>query len=194
MKFKQNAYLTIQILFKADTIRLFGQDPNLGNFRFISVAELGFDRLEERLLRAPSLADKANSLCQAISGLLDKSALTPDKTITDCVEYINSHFSTVSVTGLCDQFAISERNLQRRFRASLGISVKLFVRIIRAKAAMNLIRLGGNQRLSDVAMALNYYDQSHFIRELRHFSFLSPKGINDSTLEHRLDVNGFSYL
>ena len=194
MKFSRNAYLSIQMLFKADAIRLIGQDPNLGNFKFISADQLGFDSLDERLLHEPLIEGKTDFLSRLIADLLDKSPVVPDKTITACVEYINSHFSTVSTAGLCDRFAISERNLERRFRASVGISAKLFVRIIRAQAAMALIRQGHYEHLSDVAMALNYYDQSHFIRELRHFSFLSPKGVNDSTLEHHQDINGFSYL
>ncbi|WP_168208818.1 AraC family transcriptional regulator [Chitinophaga sp. XS-30] len=69
---------------------------------------------------------------------------------------------------------ISERQLERRFKACNGYSPKQFLRISRFEKSLLLLRNGGFGKLSDVAHALNYSDQSHFIREFREFSGHTP--------------------
>jgi AraC-like DNA-binding protein len=49
------------------------------------------------------------------------------------------------------------------------------------------------ERLTDVAQALNFYDQSHFIRDLKEFSGITPKSIFQK-VDNFHDQGGFSYV
>ncbi|MGG0936716.1 helix-turn-helix domain-containing protein [Brevibacillus centrosporus] len=91
-------------------------------------------------------------------------------------------------------FHISERQFQKRFARVVGISPQLFIRVRRVNEALRLMHSGWYERLSDVAYTLNYYDQSHFIRDMKSFSWVSPKHIAMKVSEFHSDLAGSSYL
>ena len=76
---------------------------------------------------------------------------------------------------LVKTFKISERQLERRFRAVVGFGPKQFLRITRFEKGVDLIHQDQHSNLSDIAFELNYADQSHFIREFKEFSGYTPK-------------------
>lgn len=76
---------------------------------------------------------------------------------------------------LCHKgYKISERQLQRRFKTSVGISIKKFQRIVRFESALQLLKSSAYNELTSVAHTLEYTDQSHFIREFVEFSGMTP--------------------
>ncbi|MCU6709948.1 helix-turn-helix domain-containing protein [Paenibacillus sp. J5C_2022] len=71
---------------------------------------------------------------------------------------------------------------------------QLFIRVRRVNEALRMMHSGSYERLSDVAYALNYYDQSHFIRDMKMFSWVSPKHMAMKVSEFHSDLTGSSYL
>jgi AraC-like DNA-binding protein len=69
---------------------------------------------------------------------------------------------------------LSERTFERRFEQYIGVSPKLFSKISQFQAALNQLRSGKFQKLSDIAYENGYADQSHFIRNFRKFTGFSP--------------------
>jgi AraC-like DNA-binding protein len=74
---------------------------------------------------------------------------------------------------------LSERSLERLFLAHTGITPVLYARISRFQAAVALMRRyeagrRSPQSLTDIAHSLGYFDQSHFIRDFRLFSGVTP--------------------
>jgi AraC-like DNA-binding protein len=69
---------------------------------------------------------------------------------------------------------LSERSLQRKFEQCIGIPPRLFSKIAQFQAAMGQLRNGKFSRLSDIAYENGYADQSHFIRDFKKFTGLSP--------------------
>ncbi|WP_167278692.1 helix-turn-helix domain-containing protein [Paenibacillus lupini] len=67
----------------------------------------------------------------------------------------------------------SERYIRTKFEQSLGISPKLYGHIIRFQRTLGAIVRGGST-LTDVAMEGSYFDQSHFMKEFKSFSQLTP--------------------
>ena len=171
-----------------------GIDPRLGNFGFSTQLDKIIPDIESLHIEDIGKEVLVESLCTAILKNILARQLRLDETIAEAVTEIRLQPSEFSAEEFCQRYSISGRTFERRFRADLGISPKLFMRITRAKAAIDLIKTGRYERLTDVAYALNYYDQSHFIRDLKHFTFLSPKGIGDLTLDFHKDLNGLAYI
>jgi len=74
---------------------------------------------------------------------------------------------------------LSERSLERLFLAHVGITPVLYARITRFQAAVTMLRKDEGARrnprsLTDIAHSLGYFDQSHFIRDFRLFSGVTP--------------------
>ena len=63
--------------------------------------------------------------------------------------------------------SVSERTLERRFRAATGLSRGAVHQIERARSAALLLMAG--QSVSDVVDQLGYYDQPHLARALRRY-------------------------
>ncbi len=69
---------------------------------------------------------------------------------------------------------LSERSLERIFLSYIGIPPILFARICRFQSALALLQQGKCQSLTTIAHTLGYFDQSHFIRDFKLFSGVSP--------------------
>lgn len=95
---------------------------------------------------------------------------------------------------LAARVGLSPRQLQRRFLHTVGCPLKTFLRLRRANLALELIRRGRHGTLTEVAHELGYSDQSHFVRDIKEFTWLAPRRAGES-LEHASGAAaGFSFL
>ena len=69
---------------------------------------------------------------------------------------------------------VSERQFERRFSRAIGVSPHHYIRIVRFRKAMRLMKARQFHRLSDLAYDLSYVDQSHFIKDSKAFSGCTP--------------------
>lgn len=85
----------------------------------------------------------------------------------------------VSVGGLPEAVALSERQLQRRFRESIGYGPKTLQRILRFQRMLGeLVSDGdGAASLARIAAATGYSDQAHLTRESQELAGLTPVGL-----------------
>lgn len=90
------------------------------------------------------------------------------------------------IRGLARQIGCSERLLERRFAAELGVSPKRFARLARFERAV--AGLSAGQAATEVATAGGFVDQAHLIHEVRAFSGLAPTALLRAQLpgEHGL--------
>jgi AraC-like DNA-binding protein len=75
---------------------------------------------------------------------------------------------------LASSLRISERQLQRRFKKQVGVSLKRFQRISRFELALKRLATVDYSELTSLAFELDYTDQSHFIKEFQEFAEMSP--------------------
>jgi AraC-like DNA-binding protein len=80
----------------------------------------------------------------------------------------------IGIHQLLKEYDVSERQLERKFKTAVGISPKKYQRIIRFEMALQLLTSGGYDSLASVAHMLNYTDQSHFIKDFKAFSGMTP--------------------
>jgi AraC-like DNA-binding protein len=71
------------------------------------------------------------------------------------------------------QAGISLRYLEKTFGEFLGVSPKLFVKITRLQKSFAYLHRRSCS-LTEVAFASGYYDQSHFIRDFKSFTGMTP--------------------
>lgn len=81
-----------------------------------------------------------------------------------------------TVGQLAGELALSERQLQRRFRESFGYGPKTLQRILRFRRFLVELQRGrkGSGGLARIAAGTGYADQAHLTRESRELSGLSP--------------------
>ncbi|MBL8183270.1 MAG: helix-turn-helix transcriptional regulator, partial [Blastocatellia bacterium] len=59
-------------------------------------------------------------------------------------------------------------------RKQVGVTPKSCLRIMRFQQTVATIDAASNPDWSEIALAAGFYDQSHFIRDFKHFSGFTP--------------------
>lgn len=86
----------------------------------------------------------------------------------------NALTSATELSSVHKIYKISERQLERKFKTAVGVSPKKLQRIIRFEESLIHLSGASYKQLGAVSYALNYADQSHFIKDFRSFSGMSP--------------------
>jgi AraC-like DNA-binding protein len=88
----------------------------------------------------------------------------------------------VPVSRLVEDTGWSRRHLTARFREHVGLTPKVFGRILRfQRAARELVRPDGPS-LAEIALDCGYYDQAHLNRDFREFAGRTPTELMASRL------------
>jgi len=96
----------------------------------------------------------------------------PDAVAVAAVNQIRKAPAEVRMAPLAQGLGVSADTLERRFGAAVGVSPKRFARAVRLRSAV--LSYAADMSLTDVAMGAGYYDQSHFVREMRSATGLAP--------------------
>ncbi|MET3699569.1 AraC-like DNA-binding protein [Bacillus oleivorans] len=194
MNFKQGPFVTIQVVLKPHALRtLFGMDVSTLTNNSFGFAEIGMEDLNRQLLDAK---DNKHYIKLLTDFLMEKQSqgYPRDTLVEQSLCLINKNISFVTVKYLIEQLHISERQFEKRFVQCVGITPQAFIRIKRVNEAIKLMDTDRYERLSDIARALNYYDQSHFIRDIKEFSGITPKSISQKVNSFHHDHISSSYL
>lgn len=79
-----------------------------------------------------------------------------------------------TVRAVAERLGLSQRRFIQVFTAQVGLTPKLFCRVLRFKHARQLVDRALMLNWSQVSQACGYYDQSHLIHDFQEFSGLSP--------------------
>lgn len=187
-------FTTLQTILKPHALKsLFGVDASTLANGSMDLNRLATDDINTQLIEAQTDRDRIALLAGFLVVQL-KSSHSRDTLIEESLVLIQQNINFVTLDYLLEQVGLSERQFEKRFKQTVGISPKLYIRIKRVNEAMRLMDTGSYERLTDVAYALNFYDQSHFIRDIKAFSGIVPKSISQKVYEFRQDRVGFSYL
>lgn len=67
------------------------------------------------------------------------------------------------------------RQLERKFLEQIGINPKQLAKVIRLQSALKILLNEETESLTNIAYQSEYYDQSHFIKDFKEFTGISPK-------------------
>ena len=95
-----------------------------------------------------------------------------DRMVEDASKRILKSYGTVQLNSLVSAYNISERRFEQRFNESLGVTPKFYSRLARFQNSLRLLNSGIN--LTEITYQCGYFDQSHFIRDFKLFSGITP--------------------
>lgn len=194
MSFRKGVSSNIQVAMKPQALyTIFHMDASSITKGFLDAPEFGASDLLATLIAAQNDAERVTFIWQFLVDRLNQES-TRDLLVEKGLALIRGHIDTITVKDLVERLDISERQLQKRFLKVIGSTPQSYIRIKRVNEALRMINSGEYQKLSDVAFALNYYDQSHFIHDIKDLSWVTPKYITQNTSDIRQDQSGFSYL
>ena len=105
--------------------------------------------------------------------LLKKIESKPKKDFVAIVNELYRNPNEQNVIKIAEKLGYNERQLFRVFKKNYGVSPKVLLNIVRLHLCLTLL-LEQDINLVDIAMQCGFYDQSHFIKEIKRYTGISP--------------------
>jgi len=177
MHYKAGYHQTILVILKPHALQtLLGLNASTLTNDNVDLNEFTHGDINAQLMDARDGETQAALLTGFLVSHL-QSDRTRDLIMEEALRLIHTRTASITVKALLDHLSLSERQFERRFIHTVGIAPQSYIRIKRFNEALRLIATRQHGRLTDIAHALNYYDQSHFIRDIKAFSGMTPKGL-----------------
>jgi len=80
----------------------------------------------------------------------------------------------IRVSQLCNTYNITPRSLERHFIEEIGIPAKELLQIFRINKAIRILAEKPNANLAGLSYLSGYFDQSHFIKDIKKITGISP--------------------
>ena len=194
MHYKRGSSTTTQVIFKPHALKtLLGINASRLSDGWADLHEFSAEDLQVQLLEAKNEQERLTLLINFLVARF-KQAKTRDTLVEESLRFIHTNIGSIHVKDLLDYLHLSERQFERRFAQTVGLSPHLYIRVKRFNEAIRLIKTRQFERLTDIAYALNFYDQSHFIRDIKAFSGMTPKSLSQKVDDFHHDQAGYSYV
>ena len=127
--------------------------------------------LEDKIMSAPDNFKRTEILSAFLERRLAKARLK-DNTIATAIKHVIHCPQLSTVPQLADRFNLSTRQFDRKFKEYAGFSPKTYLRLVRLGRAIKQHK--SDKSLTQIACECGYYDQSHFIHDLKAFTGYQP--------------------
>ena len=130
------------------------------------------DEIEDRILSGPpdTVMRRMADVLQHWHGTLE----APDAVSHRAERLVRQASGRTRIDALAGKLNISARRLERHFLEHVGMTPKLFSRLVRFDRAVRDLTGRGTTSWSQFALAHGYTDQAHFINEFREFAGVTP--------------------
>lgn len=193
MHYRAGAYTTIHVILQPHALHsLLGLNAAALTNGAVEFTEFSAQPLNEQLMTAADVQSQVALLTKFL--LAQRARLQQhDPLISASLHLIHQNITAISVKHLLQALHLSERQFERRFQHVVGIPAQSYIRIKRFNEAVRLLKAGHYTKLTDIAHALHFFDQSHFIREVKAFAGLTPKRLVQKVDDAYHDQVGYSY-
>lgn len=130
--------------------------------------------LPARLAEAQDTSARTALLDATLMASLASAPDRDDPLARYAAERVVSSGGTVAVDDLADAVGLGRRQLERRFRAAVGVSPGTARRVARFQAAVRILATDAARPLSWVALDAGYHDQAHLTREFGRLAGETP--------------------
>lgn len=125
--------------------------------------------LVERLFAAP-VNSEAALLDAALLARLSRARRHADARVRSCVHAAVVSRGTLRVDAMVALSGLGARQLERRFRETVGFGPKTLCRLARFQRVLHALQTGAAPSWAQLAARAGYADQAHMAREFREFA------------------------
>ncbi len=129
-------------------------------------------QLRQQLLTEVTPADKFQRAEQWLLDRYDKEKAAPQELVA-LLQQLQTE-PVVKYQDIIGQYPNTQKHLIDQFKKYIGLTPKYYQRILRFNDILSTIQQQQLINWPDVALQCGYADQSHFIKEFRHFSGFNP--------------------
>jgi AraC-like DNA-binding protein len=131
------------------------------------------ERLRERLAATRDLHTRALLLAAAVERHLEAApSLAP--AVCAALAALHASGGAQPIRELVRASGYSHRYLTRRFEAEIGLTPKVYARLVRFERAFARLQTLERVRWAELALDCGYYDQAHLVREFRELAGATP--------------------
>jgi transcriptional regulator GlxA family with amidase domain len=105
-----------------------------------------------------------------------------DEQIVHAIDTINLAKGQLSLADLATDVCLSQRHFERRFKATTGITPKMFAKTARFQHAMENILAYPNKDLMTIAIDSGYYDRTHLTNDFKSLSGETPNDLRKKSI------------
>ena len=105
--------------------------------------------------------------------------------VANIITSIKTNAEEENISNIAFKHGITPRYLQKIIYQHTGLSPKAFNKINRFQRSLRLITKNNQPSLTSIAYDCGYFDQSHFIRDFKSFTGVTPTAY----LENKSPVN-----
>lgn len=130
------------------------------------------DILRDKLIQADSTTEKFQLAESWLNSLYDVQKTAPeelDKMIEELKKKPVARLNTI-----VEHYPHSQKHLIGLFKKHVGLTPKVYQRILRFNEILQRIQNKEQIAWTDISYSCGYSDQSHFIKEFKHFSGFNP--------------------
>jgi AraC-like DNA-binding protein len=130
--------------------------------------------LVERCDAADSVDDRFRIVAEWIAKRLARGR-GMDETVAWAVGQLDASGGTLPIAALRERTGLSRTRLVGAFRDQVGLTPKVYGRVVRFRRTLALLQGADGTRLADVALHARFYDQPHMNAEFRALGGLTPR-------------------
>ncbi len=134
-----------------------------------------FEEIVEKLRGVNSVNIKKELLDVFFQKALPDDIEASQKLVQCLLQFIHQRRGRLGVADLIEHFKLGYKQLERLFKKFVGVSPKTYCCITRFNAAVIHQKNNCPENLTHLAYSSGYFDQMHFIKEVKHFTHLTPK-------------------
>lgn len=132
-------------------------------------------QLARRVFDTPDAGRCVELIEESLAAMLhDRTPRTADFERTGASLRLLFDRAETSAAQMAREACLGPKQFERVFLASVGMRPKEYQKIVRFQRALRMMQLGSRD-FAAIACACAYADQSHFIRECRRYSGLTPQ-------------------
>jgi AraC-like DNA-binding protein len=147
--------------------------------------------LHLQLLETPALNQRIQLIEQFLLQRLSTTGRKEDKMtmIGEISKELQSDMLTDKIKTIASRYSMSTRYLQRLFLQYTGVTPKLYHKINRFQLSLKMVTKK-DASLTSIAYDCGYFDQSHFIREFKSFTGITPSAYTAEAYPVSLAITG----
>lgn len=130
--------------------------------------------IEYQVLPSKNFDERFSSVNSVLVKYLMDNFITMNKVVEEAITSIVQSNGLLSIDGLSSGIGVGTRQLERLFNQHLGMTPKMFSRIVRFQSIFRELESSDISNWTLLALQCGYYDQAHFIKEFKQFSGTNP--------------------